>query len=143
MENLENIIEKMIGQHRSLQDDLGNALLLANNENPNMDSVSMALKQFSIDLADHLHLENDIFYPELLKHMGDSGVDVSKTEDFINQMKDIGVVVETFLQKYKDSPSIEHEFDVFKNELSNIISALNIRIESEEAGVYSYWEMYK
>lgn len=143
MENRDNIIERMIEQHRTLQKDLGGAFDLLKNERVNVIEVNNYLKKFSLDLEGHLSLENGIFYPELLTMMKNKGIDTSKTEDFINQMREIGVVVTSFLEKYKEVSSIENELSDFKNELENIISVLNLRIESEEDGVYSYWEMYK
>lgn len=143
MENLENIIENLTAQHRLLQKDLGKVLDLSKEENPNAVEIDIGLRQFTTDLQEHLHLENDIFYTELLKRMRDKGVDTTKTEDFISQMKEIGVVVMGFLTKYKDTENIKGRFEDFKNELGNIISALNLRIESEESGVYGYWSIYQ
>lgn len=143
MYEINNIIEKMKDQHKLLQVDLVGALNVAKGENPNISEMSQGLKKFNDDLSDHLSLENDTFYPELLKRMKDKGLDISKTEIFINQMKDIGVQVITFLEKYSVVSSIDTQLEDFKRELTNIISILNLRIESEESGVYLYWESYK
>jgi len=143
MDNLENIIETMIRQHRTLQKDLGVAVDLANEGIPNTETIDITLKQFLADLSEHLQLEGGIFYPELLKKMKASGVETIKTEDFINQMKAIGEVVMTFLNKYNTADKIKDGIESFRKELVNIVSALNMRIELEEGGVYSYWEMYK
>ena len=143
MNELDNIIEVMISQHRTLQKDLGGALNSTNGDKSSADDISNGLKQFTADLTPHLQLENEVFYPELLKRMKASGVDTTKTEDFINQMKDVGTVVMAFLGKYKDRTNITDQLESFKIELTGIISALNMRIELEEGGVYDYWEMYK
>lgn len=142
MQELENIVEEMISQHRTLQKDLGGALDLVKNEEPDFVQIDADLKKFIKDLEEHLKLENDIFYPSLLKKMKEKDVDTSKTEDFINQMKEIGTVVMIFLGKYKSNIEIENQFADFKNDLSTIVSALNLRIESEESGVYGYWGLY-
>ncbi len=133
----------MKDQHKLLQVDLVGALNVAKSENTNTSAISQDLNKFNSDLSDHLSLENDMFYPELLNRMKDKGLDVSKTEIFINQMKDIGVEVVAFLEKYNNVPSIDGQLEDFKKELTNIISILNLRIESEESGVYLYWELYK
>jgi len=143
MENLNNIVEQLTSQHRNLQKDLGKTWDLSKEENPNMTEIDVSLRQFTTDLQDHLHLENDIFYSELLKRMKNKGVDTVKTEDFIAQMSKIGVVVMGFLTKFKDTESIKSQFNDLKNELGDIISALNLRIESEESGVYGYWSIYQ
>lgn len=143
MENLDNIIERMVQQHRNLQKDIGIALVLSKNEEIKANEINAYLKQFSLDLKEHLNLENGIFYPELIDAMKSKGIDTLKTEDFINQMKEIGVVVTAFLEKYTEISNIEKDLSIFIKELENIISVLNLRIESEEDGVYSYWGMYK
>ncbi len=143
MENLDNIIERMVQQHRNLQKDIGIALVLSKNEEIKANEINAYLKQFSLDLKEHLNLENGIFYPKLIDAMKSKGIDTLKTEDFINQMKEIGVVVTAFLEKYTEISNIEKDLSIFIKELENIISVLNLRIESEEDGVYSYWGMYK
>ena len=141
--NLDNIIEVMVAQHRVLQKDLGTALELSKEQITNFSVINDGLLKFSIDLPEHLQLENDIFYPELLNRMKNKGVDTSKTQEFINQMIEIGVAVSAFLVKYKDAQSINGQFESFKKEIPSMVSALNLRIESEESGVYDYWEIYK
>lgn len=143
MENRDNFIERMMQQHRNLQKDIGIALVLSKNEEIKANEINAYLKQFSLDLKEHLNLENGIFYPELIDAMKSKGIDTLKTEDFINQMKEIGVVVTAFLEKYTEISNIEKDLSIFIKELENIISVLNLRIESEEEGVYSYWGMYK
>lgn len=142
MEEINDIVNKMISQHRILQKDINDALDLSKNENVDILKISVDLKQFFVDLQEHLHLENEIFYPELLKKMESKGLDTSKTKDFINQMKNIGIVVITFLDKYRDVSSIENHMNDFKKEISDIVGVLNLRIQSEETGVYGYWDMY-
>ncbi|MCX6757107.1 MAG: hemerythrin domain-containing protein [Candidatus Nomurabacteria bacterium] len=133
----------MMQQHRNLQKDIGIALVLSKNEEIKANEINAYLKQFSLDLKEHLNLENGIFYPKLIDAMKSKGIDTLKTEDFINQMKEIGVVVTVFLEKYTEISNIEKDLSIFIKELENIISVLNLRIESEEEGVYSYWGMYK
>ncbi|MEI8270797.1 MAG: hypothetical protein WCG45_05530, partial [bacterium] len=94
------------------------------------------------DLPEHLNLENDVFYPSLLSQMENKKMDTTKTRAFIEEMNVIGASVSNFSNKYKTESSIRDQFNDFKNELVNIISILNTRIESEESGVYLYWDMY-
>ncbi|MCX6793097.1 MAG: hemerythrin domain-containing protein [Candidatus Falkowbacteria bacterium] len=143
MENLENIVPTMIGQHRVLQKDLGAALELVTSEASDIKNIINNLEKFSIDLPEHLQLENGVFYPNLISKMKERNIDTAKTEDFINQMKEIGVVIMAFLDKYKAETDIESQLEVFKEELASVVSALNLRVESEESGVYGYWEIYQ
>jgi iron-sulfur cluster repair protein YtfE (RIC family) len=140
---MENIIETMINQHRILQKDLGLAFELSNNENSNYLEINNYLNKFKIDLSEHLNIENGIFYPELIIRMKNNKIDTVKTEEFISEMKKIGGSISNFLEKYNNACKIEEEFENFKIELKDIIFILNMRIESEESGVYFYWDLYK
>jgi regulator of sigma D len=143
MENLNNIVETMIFQHRVLQKDLGAVSVLTKEEKPNSEEIIKLLKQFATDLSAHLQLENDVFYVQLLKKMKDQGQDTADTEQFILEMKKIGDTVMAFLGKYKEAASVANEIVAFTQELNGIIPILNLRIESEESGVYDYWKLYK
>jgi len=142
MEEINNILETLIAQHRVLQKDLIDSLALSILENPDIPQIDAGMKKFLVDLPEHLNLENNIFYPNLLEKMKKKNIDTIKTEAFIAEMIIIGNAVMAFSDKYKTMPLIESQFDNFKKELSNIISVLNTRIESEESGVYLYWGMY-
>ena len=104
--------------------------------------IHLLLEKFAEDLTQHLHLENDIFYVELLKKMKERGQNTEKTELFITSMKDIEKEVFAFLNTYNDSDKITHFFDGFRHDLPLIIETLSLRIETEEAGVYSYWGLF-
>lgn len=143
MENLDNIVERMTSQHRLLQQDLIGALELSKQGVAMSEEIENGLKRFVIDLQEHLHLENEVFYPTLLGNMKRNGADTTSTQSFIDEMKAIGVVVGAFLEKYADSGVIESQFESFKTELESIANALTLRIEAEELGVYCYWDIYK
>jgi hemerythrin-like domain-containing protein len=136
---MENIVETLISQHRALQQNLGAVSSLANVGTPDANSIVLELGEFTKNLLEHLKLENEEFYPGLLKKMEDKSMDVSKTKEFIAEMDGIGKVVKAFLGKYSVVETIEKEINQFKDDLRGIISALNLRIESEESGVFTYW----
>ncbi len=142
MNELENIVPRLTEQHRLLQKDLGMAAAMAEMEKPSSEEIEKWLRQFTADLGEHLHLENAIFYVELLKKMKEAGVDTADTEAFIADMKNIGNKVEAFMKKYEEAESINVSLGEFKSELFPIINTLNVRIESEESGVYLYWNLY-
>jgi len=142
MQNLKNIVPTLTGQHRLLQKDLGDIAELLKIGSPDYEKVSELLSKFSKDLMEHLHLENDLFYVELLKKMKVVWTDTAETEAFIGEMKAIEDTVQKFLSKYKGGPEIKNSADSFPSEFSLIVNTLNIRIESEESGVYGYWDLY-
>ena len=137
-----NIVSAMIEQHRSLQKDLEKVADELNNEKPESVEIGKLLKHFTNDLTEHPHLENEVFYVDLLRKMKNKGQNTAKTEQFIAEMNEIGNTVMAFLGKYKDPASIETEIVSFKKDLLGIIPALNLRIESEESGVYAYWGLF-
>jgi len=135
-----NIVETMIGQHRLLQKDLGLVAEELKNDEPDSSKIDKLLKTFAKDLGEHLKLENDTFYVELLKKMKEKGQDTTKTEEFIDQMKAIGDAVMAFLGKYSDGSSITDNMTDFRSEFVSIVETLNMRVEAEESGVYLYWK---
>lgn len=142
MSDEQNIISTLINQHRTLQKELEAVSNDLKETKPDPVEIDKLLKQFTVDLTEHLKLENEVFYPELLKEMKTKGQDISKTEQFIAEMKEIEKAVLAFLGKYKDADSIAQQLDQFRSELINITETLNLRVESEESGVYSYWGLF-
>jgi regulator of sigma D len=135
----DNIITKLIQQHRLLQNDLGCVNSELTLDKPGNNKIIKLLDEFTNDLNKHLKLENDVFYVELLSKMKNNGIDTTNTEKFILEMHDIGTTVMAFLNKYNSEQNINHNISNFRTDLQKIISALNMRIEAEEEGVYMYW----
>lgn len=140
MESLNNITIVLINQHRGLQKCLGEAKNLTQETNPELSLIVSSLRSFDLNLSTHRHLEEEVFYPELLRRMEADGLDTFKTIEFIKEMEDIGVLALVFLAKYQDIEILEKKLIDFVEELENITQTLNIRIELEEAGIYGYWE---
>lgn len=143
MVDKKNIVSTMVEQHRNLLKEVTTLSdLLKSNETPSAEEILKGLNQFQQDLAKHLKLENGVFYVELLKDMKAKGQDTIKTQQFIDEMKGIEKVVYAFLEKFSDAKSIEGNPEGFKKEFAGIGEALALRIESEEAGVFSYWVLF-
>jgi len=140
MSSTENIVEKMIEQHRGLQADLNIVADEVKEADPSGEKIEGALEKFSFELKGHLSLENEVFYVELLKKMNSEGKDTTDTESFIAEMGKIGEQVMAFLNKYNKASVISDGIADFKDQFSAIVEALNMRIESEESGVYLYWK---
>ena len=140
--DVQNLVSKMIAQHRGLQKDLGTALDLSSRIDFDAAAILQSLEVFKKDLIEHLELENGTFYVGLLKKMREKGWDTANTELFIKEMDVIAKTVMDFLNKYSGSDSITSSIAGFKQQLPEIINTLNLRIESEESGVYSYWGLF-
>jgi len=124
-------VETLKKQHKGLQADLSAVAGLVSGAD-----ISSGLVKFKNDLIEHLNLENGTFYAELLKKMKDAGQDTKDTEAFIESMNDIAKVVMAFLEKYSVAEHVNNNIDAFIQETGGIIKAFNVRIESEEEGVY-------
>jgi regulator of sigma D len=131
MINPQELISTLKSQHRTLQADLA---LVLKDVSPLPDLI-----KFKNDLLEHLKLENEVFYPDYIDKKTKRGEDVVKTKEFIRQMDDIGKVVMGFLDKYNTSEMINASASDFNKELPNIISTLNLRIETEEEGVFDLY----
>jgi regulator of sigma D len=139
----ENLVTTMIQQHRGLQADVGAIVALYNgNDDVKAEAIFDGVNKFKTDLVEHLKLENESFYVELLEKMKQAKQDTAKTETFIAEMKDIEKVVYAFLEKFSTADSINNNFLEFKSEFNGIKEALTLRIEAEESGVYSYWGLF-
>jgi len=138
----DNLVAKLVQQHRGLQNDLSLTAESLKTSRPDSGEIDKSLKRFAADLAAHLELENNTFYVQLIEKMKEKGQDTAKTEEFIAEMGDIGKAVMAFLDKYSDTEKIGSQLADFNKELPAIISVLNLRIESEEAGVYAYWGLF-
>ncbi len=134
------LVKTMIAQHRELQNNVKTGLARsADADSKKASEIRTCLDKFTKNLLEHLNLENNTFYVELLKNMKSKDQDTAKTEQFIAEMKGIEKAVLTFLDKYKDVKSIEIDIPGFHGEFKGIGQALNLRIEAEEDGVYTYW----
>ena len=142
MTDQKNIVSIMIKQHRGLQADLGEVAEVVQAGQPSGEKIHELLQKFTTDLTAHLSLENGTFYVQLLEKMKAKHQDTSKTEQFIAEMDAIGTAVKAFLSAYNTANSIADGINEFKGALSDIVDTLNLRIESEESGVYAYWGLF-
>jgi hemerythrin-like domain-containing protein len=138
-----NIVPTMIKQHRDLQSLTGKILDLIKKQDIGLSVEIVALlDKFKKDFVAHLALENNVFYVELLQKMKDKGQDISKTEEFINEMKIIEKKVFKFFDKCVKTKKIKSNFPNCAKEFVVIVDILIFRIESEEIGVYDYWGLF-
>ena len=136
----QELVSTLKSQHRTLQADLALATEDAKSDTESKGvSILSSLTKFKNDLVEHLKLENDVFYPDYLEKKIKKGEDISSTKEFIRQMDDIGKVVMGFLDKYKTPEAINTAISDYKKELFNIVGTLNIRIETEEEGVFDLY----
>jgi len=139
MSNKASVISMMVKQHRNLQGELNSVAGVLQLEAVEALKIIGLLKNFRKDLSDHVCAESKLFYLELLKEMEERGQDTSKTKLFIEEMGELAKEVYAFLDKYQEAEKIDRETAVFKEEFAQILRALNLRIESEEVGVFAYW----
>jgi regulator of sigma D len=133
----QNLVSTLKAQHRALQVDLGLALDSTQKETTDSgENILSSLEKFKQDLLGHVSLENNKFYPMLLEKMKEHGDATDNTKKFISAMDNIATAVIGFLTKYNEVKTIMADRQVFVQNLENIIKTLNVRIESEEEGVF-------
>ena len=139
----ESIVSILKQQHAELFSNLNNiSSALGVSSNVDMDKIFKILDMFKTNLIEHLKLENEVFYVQLLEKMRQKELDTRKTEEFIAEMKNIEREVLVFFEEYKDIDSARNDLGAFKNKFEELKEALRLRIESEEMGVFSYWELF-
>lgn len=134
------LIINLKNQHILLKEDLTLAL-------ENFDLISdkkdllviSALAKFKVDLLNHLALENKELYPDFLDKKIKMGADVNETKKFIFKMEEIAKVVISFLNKYETPELLKASSSTFKDELLEIVDVLNIRIQTEEEGIFDLY----
>jgi hemerythrin-like domain-containing protein len=94
------------------------------------------LQIFRDEFTNHLDLENNIFYPALIGSMEREGKATETLHEFIAEMKNIEKDIYLFLEKYKDERSIGEYFSSMRGDLAEVVKILDIRLSSEESGVY-------
>ena len=130
----------LISQHNNLRREMAEIKGRADEPAPNFAAIFFGLEEFGKSLADHLKLEDGVFYPKLLQRLEGQGTNTGDTRKFIDEMRKIKEQVYDFLGKYGAVEKIEKNFESFKLDLNEMISVLFIRIYSEENGVYLYWK---
>lgn len=133
----QELILLLKSQHLNLQKDLAAILECIGSVDKNKNnSIVLHLDKFKIDLLNHLKLEDKEFYPSYFKK---SQYNKEYAQKLILEMSQIAEVVINFLKKYESSVEVINNQNNFKIELLEIINALNIRIETEEEGIYELY----
>jgi hypothetical protein len=127
-------------QHKNLSKKITECLHEAVKDNPDYETVFSVLRKFNEDLGEHLNLENNVFYPELLRYLSSKGMPTSGMEKFIKMMMEIQADVVFFADKYDSSNKIEESRNGFTSGLKKMIASLSVRMETEEDCAYIYLE---
>lgn len=134
-----NIIYKLTKQHNDLKKELAGVMNIRGYDKANFAEIASGLVKFSNDLINHIEDENKYFYKELLREMKEAKQSTAETEEFINEMTSIGKVIFSFIERYDSAQKLEKDFASYKKEIAEINEVLILRVESEEAGVFVYW----
>lgn len=138
LEDREKLLAELLGQHNGLRKDLADIVLLATNVKSNSSAISDSLSKFQEDIKNHLDLEDNTFYPAVLDFFAEKGLNPKNIQEFIDSMKAIAVVVIGFFEKYSDKERIEVSADKFAGDFEIIKEKIEMRMSSEEEGVYLY-----
>lgn len=140
--NPQELVAILKEQHRMLQSDLISTLENSKVETrESLEGVVSVLAKFRSDLLAHMKLEGEKFYPDYFEKKIAKGESVENGKKFVKEMDDLAKTIVEFLDKYAIVGSIETSLTDFRKELSAMISTLNVRIETEEEGMFDFYLM--
>lgn len=135
------LVKLLISQHDDLRRDVQAILSKKPNAKNGTKVLQSLLAKFDTDFREHLTLEDTVFYIELLKIMETRHEDTVATKKFIEEMRKISRQVFDFLEQYTDVKNIEADRQVFFTKFKHVADILYLRLESEESGVYEYYDI--
>lgn len=100
------------------------------------------LNQIKGALADHLRIEDNQFYPELMKAAEKDATVAGVAKAYMTSMGQIGQVITQFFTKYNSGDVINAQKQKFGDDWRQILGALERRIASEEKSLYPLYEKY-
>ena len=130
------IISNLISQHGFLKKSLGKIKNESVKDSPDFTFIFGRLKKFKKNITEHVEFENRELYNKLFEKYRDNEKDLESIKKFQVEMDVLAGEVREFIDKFTYKQKIEKRFEEFKNELDFIISSLQIRITSEEEGVF-------
>jgi hemerythrin-like domain-containing protein len=138
MNTHKQLLEILLTQHAELRKMLVEVAKETENEAPNSEWLLDELILFRTKLDEHLHLEDGVFYPEVLKVLKDHGESTTNTEKFVAEMKDLGAIVYGYLDKYATIEAMVENSREFKTNIQDMAAKILLRVSVEEEGVYLY-----
>lgn len=136
-----DILVTLRQQHKNLESYLTVIKNQATQDPPNSNEIVKNLGEFKKILLEHLDLEDNTFYPQLLIKMSAIGKDVAGIKEFIAKMFDIAEKVTIFLDTYDNGEKINDKLNNFRVDFDNVISILSTRIKAEEVFIFTDWEL--
>lgn len=129
---LDEIKKSLVEQHIVIQDDMEKIAEMINSGwKINADAVYGLLVKLNKDLNEHLQLENQQFYPEIIKqNINDEKIE--KLKEFFRNMTIMEKTIDKFLKKYSAGEKIKSSLPDFKKEFDEIKETLDLRINLEE-----------
>jgi hypothetical protein len=137
----EDMVATMIAQHGALRTGVKDMAALEGDAAVHAEKLFTDMVDLRKTLEEHLALENDVFYPRMLKKMEEKHFDAKNTIAFIEEMQVIGVKVFGFFNTYGSIEAITKNPQEYVAELNAISSALEMRMSAEEDGVYLNWNL--
>ena len=133
----EILVNQLKEQHRKIESYLKEIDIELEKSDSDIEMIFKSITNFQAVFSEHLELENNQFYKELLDALIKEDEDIHDIKDFINQMDFIVTRVHSFLDFYDSVEKIEKsEKLIFQTEFVKMRTDLEIRINVEELFVY-------
>ncbi|MCK5588803.1 MAG: hypothetical protein KAI16_00645 [Candidatus Pacebacteria bacterium] len=134
---LKSLVIKLKKQHRDIEKKIADISLELKKDEWDYENISKLLFSLKNDIAEHLKLENEEFYPNFIKILVNSGGSAGGVEGFMKQMDFVLSRINTFFIFFDTEEKIKcSDKDIFKFEFSRIMSELETRLNVEEYFVY-------
>ena len=106
----------------------------------NIDRILEDLDDFKFEFKTHIQLEEQYFYPYVLKkHKNNSNI-ASMLKKKEEEMQEITKTLFIFFDKYENKDYLKNNLDKFKQELTILGNALKERIHFEENNMYTLYQ---
>lgn len=132
--NLNNYLE----QHKTIDSEITTikSLINTNDLQQNAGDIALHISTLAGKIKIHLSMEDNYLYPGLQK--SDDERVKKLVEDYQKEMGDLSEKFVIFKEKYNTKPKIGQNLSTLKQETTNILLAIEKRIQREEKELYIF-----
>ena len=140
----QEFLNELIRQHRDILKFIEEIDTYLRNGESDLAMLLSMLKTNQPLIMGHVRKEDERFYPELLRTAEEKRLAavMYAGKVFCESMKDVTRKVAGFLKMYEDVEDVKNGEEGFREDLLEVITTLKKRIDSEERGLYPFYQKY-